>query len=115
MTQLEFWKNVVANTENEEVKEQAAAEVEKIEAMNEKRRQKQEQKRAAEQPLYDALVAALTDEFQSASDLFAQVKGISSVQKASFMLGSLVKQGLAMRGMANVPGKRSVVGYKLPE
>lgn len=110
MTNREFYTAVINANVNADLTEFAQAAIEKLDASNAKKAEKLAEKRAEEQPIYDALAAVLTDEPQTASDLAAQIPEISSVQKASSMLRKLVDLGIAVSTDLKVKG-RTVKGY----
>lgn len=116
MTMREFM-NTVATMDgmSDAMVEFATAEIEKIDAANEKRRAKNAEKAAANQPLLDALESHLSGEPQTASDLKEVIE--VSVQKTSSLLRELVKQGKASVKDVKVKrdGKTSTLkGYTLP-
>lgn len=110
MTNREFYTAVINANVNAELNEFAQTAIEKLDAANAKKAEKLAEKRAEEQPIYDALAACLTEEPQTASDLAAQVPEISSVQKASSMLRKLVDLGVAVSTDLKVKG-RTAKGY----
>ncbi len=110
MTNREAYTAVINGTINDEAIDHFKTAIEKLDAANAKKAEKLAEKRAEEQPIYDALVAVLTEDPQTASDLAAQVEGISSVQKASSMLRKLVDLGIATSTDVKVKG-RTAKGY----
>lgn len=114
MTNREFFEAIVSNTSlSAEMHEHAEKEIARIDAANEKAAAKRAEKAAEDQPLFDALTAALTSEFQTASDLMGVVE--KSVQKTSSLLRKLVKMGIAVDGDVKIPKKGTQKGYKLAE
>lgn len=112
MTNREFYNAVINASVNDELTAFATAAIEKLDASNARKAEKLAEKRAEEQPLYDALVAVLTSDPQTASDLAAQVEGITSVQKASSMLRKLVEAGQATSIDLKVKGRKAK-GYAI--
>lgn len=110
MTQREFLTKVIAGTVTDAEIEFAKASIEKLDKSNAAKAAKLAEKRAAEAPIYEALVACLTEDPQTASDLAAQVEEITSTQKASAMLRKLVEAGTAVATDLKVNG-RTAKGY----
>lgn len=112
MTNREFYTAIVNANLNDELTTFAQTAIEKLDATNARKAEKLAEKRAEEAPLYEALVAVLTSEPQTASDLAAQVEGITSVQKASSMLRKLVESGKATSTDLKVKGRKAK-GYAI--
>ena len=99
--------NIVLNAHiSEDADTYATERLAKIEAANAKKAEKAAEKVAEEAPLYEALVAALTEDPQTSTDLFAQVSGISSVQKANYMLRKLASEGKCNRTELTIKGRK---------
>ena len=111
MTNRDFYNAVITAAINDELTTFATEAIEKLDKANARKAEKLAEKRAEEQPLYDALAACLTNEAQTASDLAGQVEGITSTQKASSMLRKLVDLGIASATDLKVKGGRAVKGY----
>lgn len=116
MTNREFFRTIAADEilspeERERVREHAEKELARIDANNEKAAAKRAEKAAEDQPLFDALTAALTHEYQTASDMMGVAE--RSVQKTSSLLRKLVKMGIAVDGDVKIPKKGVQKGYKL--
>ena len=112
MTNREFFEAIVSNTSlSAEMHEHAEKELTRIDAANEKAAAKRAEKAAEDQPLLDALTAALTTEFQTASDLKDVIE--CSVHKTSALLRKLVKAGIAVDSEVKIPKKGTQKGYKL--
>lgn len=107
MTNRDFYTAVINAAINDELTTFATEAIEKLDKTNARKAEKLAEKRAEEAPLYDALVAVLTSEPQTASDLATQVEGIASVQKASSMLRKLVEQGRATSTDVKVKGRKA--------
>lgn len=102
---------ILSPEERKCIREHAEKELARIDADNEKAAAKRAEKAAEDQPLFDALTAALTSEFQTASDLKSVIE--CSVQKTSSLLRKLVKAGIAIDGEVKIPKKGTQKGYKL--
>lgn len=111
MTNRDFYTAVINAAINDELTNFATEAIEKLDKANARKAEKLAEKRAEEQPLYDALVACLTETPQTASDLAGLVEGITSTQKASSMLRKLVELGSATATDIKVKGGRAVKGY----
>jgi len=112
MTNREFFVTIAATeTLSAELREHAEKEIIRIDANNEKAAAKRAEKAAEDQPLLDALTAALTTEFQTASDLKSVIE--CSVQKTSSLLRKLVKANVAVDGEVKIPKKGMQKAYKL--
>ena len=107
MTNREFL-TAIANMENisEELKAEAIARIEKLDATNEARKNKPSKKATENAPILEQIAnEILTSEAQTASAI-AEAAGIS-VQKASALLRQLVADGKATVTEVKVP-KRGV-------
>lgn len=111
MTNREFLTAVSTNAITEDVIAHAAAQIEKLDAANEKRKNKPSKTAEANAPIVEALTAALTADPQTAADL-AVVVGIST-QKASSLLRQIVASGVATATDIKVPKKGTCKGYSL--
>lgn len=110
MTKREFLTKVSTGEMNDEVMEFAAAEIAKMDAANDKRKEKTSKKAEENQPLVDRIVAEiLGDEPVTATD----VAGILevSVQKASQLCRAAVAQGMASSQDVKIPKKGNMKGY----
>ena len=110
MTKREFLTKVSAGEMNDEVMEFAAAEIAKMDAANDKRKEKTSKKAEENQPLVDRIVnEILGDEPVTATD----VAGILevSVQKASQLCRAAVAQGMASSQDVKIPKKGNMKGY----
>lgn len=105
MTSREFL-TAVANLENisEELKNEANARIEKLDATNEARKNKPSKKATENAPVMEQIAnEILTSEAQTASAI-AEAAGIS-VQKASALLRQLVADGKATVTEVKIPKK----------
>jgi predicted HTH transcriptional regulator len=110
MTKREFLTKVSTGEMNDEVMEFAAAEIAKMDAANDKRKEKTSKKAEENQPLVDRIVnEILGDEPVTATD----VAGILevSVQKASQLCRAAVAQGMASSQDVKIPKKGNMKGY----
>ena len=111
MTNREFL-TAIANTENisEELKNEAVARIEKLDATNEARKNKPSKKATENAPIMEQIVnEILTSEAQTASAI-AEAAGIS-VQKASALLRQLVADGKATVTEVKIPKKGTQKAY----
>ena len=111
MTNREFLTAVSTNAITEDVIAHAAAQIEKLDAANEKRKNKPSKTAEANAPILVSLTEALTSDPQTASDLAVAV-GIST-QKASSLLRQLVTNGVAVSTDIKVPKRGTCKGYSL--
>jgi ribosomal protein S25 len=105
MTNREFL-TAIANMENisEELKAEATARIEKLDATNEARKNKPSKKATENAPIMEQIAnEILTSEAQTASAI-AETAGIS-VQKASALLRQLVADGKATVTEVKIPKK----------
>ena len=111
MTNREFLTSVINAGISTEMTEYATAAIEKLDASNARKAEKNAEKRAAEAPLYEALTAALTAEPQTASELATVIE--VSTQKCSAMMRKLVEQGVATKTEVKVEKGRKAMGYSI--
>jgi ribosomal protein S25 len=115
MTNREFL-TAIANMENisEELKAEATARIEKLDATNEARKNKPSKKATENAPIMEQIAnEILTSEAQTASAI-AEAAGIS-VQKASALLRQLVADGKATVTEVKIPKKGSQKAYAAVE
>ena len=110
MTKREFLTQVIAETANEEIKEFAKKEIEKLDAELAKAAEKRAAKKAENAPLVEALQEILTDEPMTASQIAENVEGINNASKATVIAKILVESGVASVTEVKVKG-RAVKGY----
>ena len=111
MTNREFL-TAIANMENisEELKAEATARIEKLDATNEARKNKPSKKATENAPILEQIYGEiLTNEAQTASAV-AEAAGIS-VQKANALLRQLVDADKATAEDVKVPKKGTVKAY----
>lgn len=108
-TRREMLNVIAAGEMNDEVKAWAESEIAKIDAVNEKRRNKLSKKAEANLPIIAAIEEALTSEPQTATVIGEKV-GIST-QKASSLLRKIVAEGKCEKVDVKVKGKGTQKGY----
>ena len=112
MTRREFYVAVSNGEMNDKIMGVAAAELEKLNAANEKRKGVQSKKAAENQPIIDRIVnEILTAEPQTATDIAAVIE--LSVQKTSALCRAAVAQGKAVQSEVKVPKKGNQKAYAL--
>ena len=116
MTKVEAYKAVIAGEVTEEVVAKFEEMLAAHEAEGEKRRNRAAEKRAekleAEKVLEEGILAVLSDEPMTASDICEAVEGINTPQKATVVAKRLVAAGLVE--VQDVKGKSGKVkGYTL--
>lgn len=112
MTQREFYELVIKAELNEQMSEFAKAEIAKMDAKNEKRRNTLTKEQKANEELKVAVKELLMVGTPTVASQVAQTLNVST-QKASSLLQMLVKDGIAKVGDLKVKGKGSVKGYSL--
>ena len=116
MTKVEAYKAVIANEITEEVVAKFEEMLAAHEAEGEKRRNRAAEKRAekleAEKVLEEGILAVLSDEPMTATNICEAVEGINTPQKATVVAKRLVASGLVE--VQDVKGKSGKVkGYTL--
>ena len=112
MTKREVLNTIVAGTINDEVIAWAEAQIIALDKANEKRRNAVSKKAAENAPLVDRIVSEiLGDEPLTATDVSAALE--VSVQKASALLRTAVKEGRADVEDIKVKGKGTMKGYTI--
>lgn len=116
MTKVEAYKAVIANEITEEVVAKFEEMLAAYEAEGEKRRNRAAEKRAekleAEKVLEEGILAVLSDEPMTATNICEAVEGINTPQKATVVAKRLVANGLVE--VQDVKGKSGKVkGYTL--
>lgn len=113
MTKREFYTAIMKGEIDEQVKLFATEELEKMDAVNEKRRNTLSKKAQENQPLLQQITnEILTEEPKTATDVAAILE--VSVQKASGLLRRLVEDGKAVKVDVKIKGKGTQKGYTLP-
>ena len=112
MTKREFYVAISEGKMDDELMAMATAEIEKMDAANEKRKGMQSKKAAENQPLIDRIVSEiLTNEPQTTADIAAVIE--LSVNKTSALCRAAVKQGKAVQSEVKVPKKGTQKAYTL--
>ena len=113
MTKREFYTAIKNGKIDEQIKLFATEELEKMDAVNEKRRNTLSKKAQENQPLLDKIEGEiLTEEPKTATDVAAILE--VSVQKASGLLRRLVEDGKAAKVDVKIKGKGTQKGYTIP-
>ena len=113
MTKRDFYTMISNGTVNDEVVEFATAEIAKLDAANEKRKEKTSKKAEENQPLVDRIAnEILNDQPMTATDVAAILE--VTVQKASSLCRTAVARGLAVQTDIKVPKKGNMKAYCLP-
>lgn len=113
MTKREFYTAIKNGKIDEQVKLFATEELEKMDAVNEKRRNTLSKKAKENEPLFKQITdEILTDEPKTATDVAAILE--VSVQKASGLLRRLVEDGKAAKVDVKIKGKGTQKGYTIP-
>jgi Fic family protein len=115
MTNREFYTNIANGTITEAEKEFALAAIAKLDATNEKRKNKTSPKDAEKQAemavLRESIFAVITNDPQTEADIAAQV-GVTGA-KARAQLRKLVDEGRVVSADIKVPKKGACKGYSL--
>ena len=110
MTKREFYTAIMKGEIDEQVKLFATEELEKMDAVNEKRRNTLSKKAQENQPLLQQITdEILTEEPKTATDVAAILEVY--VQKASGLLRRLVEDGKAVKVDVKIKGKGTQKGY----
>jgi hypothetical protein len=110
MTKRDFYTAISNGTINDELMAMASAELEKMDAANEKRKEKTSKKAEENQPLVDRIAnEILGAEPMTATDVAAVME--LSVQKTSALCRAAVAQGKAVQTEVKVPKKGNQKAY----
>lgn len=109
MTNREFYVAITEANLSEEITAHAVSLLEKLDASNAKRAEKVTEKKAENLARMADVVALLTNEPQTASDLHDAIG--ESVQKTSYLLRLAVAEGKAAVTDIKVKGKSTQKGY----
>ena len=113
MTKREFYTAIKKGEIDEQIKLFATEELEKMDAVNEKRRNTLSKKAKENEPLLKQITdEILAEEPKTATDVAAILN--VSVQKASGLLRRLVEDGMAEKIDVKIKGKGTQKGYTLP-
>ena len=115
MTNREFL-TAVAALENapEELKAEATARIEKLDATNEARKNKPSKKATENAPIMEQIATEVLGTEAVTASTVAETIGVS-VQKASALLRALVAEGRANVTDVKVAGKGTMKGYTIAE
>ena len=111
MTKRDFYVFVSEGTINDEVIEKANELIEKMDAENEKRKNRVSKKALENEPIKETILGVLTDEPKTATVIGEEVS--ISTQKASALLRQLVSEGRVEKTDIKVTGKGVQKGYTL--
>ena len=109
-TKRDFYNKVIAGEITEKEIEFAKAAIEKLDAVNEKRRNTPTKAQKENAELIDGLVAILTDVPKTASEIAAEL-GTMNHQKATAVAKAAVAAGLAVQVDTKVAKKGTQKGY----
>ena len=112
MTKRDFYTAISKGEMNDEIMAMATAEIDKMDAANEKRKEKVSKKAEENQPIIDRIVTEILGaEPMTATDIAAALE--LSVQKTSHLCRAAVAQGKAVQSDVKVPGKGTHKAYTL--
>lgn len=115
MTKREMYNAILAGEINDEVLAQVKAELDAMDATNAKRAvkaaEKREAKEAEKAPIREAIMAVISDEPKTASDLIAEAGVEIKPQAIPALLKGLVEAGQVVKVDIKVKGKGSQRGY----
>ena len=109
MTYREMLTSIVNGTINEEVIEKATERLEKLDAENEKRKNRVSKKALENEPVKARILEVLGEEPKTATEIGKEVE--ISTQKASALLRQLVNDGKVEKTDVKVKGKGVQKGY----
>ena len=109
MTYREMLTSIVNGTINEEVIEKATERLEKLDAENEKRKNRVSKKALENEPVKARILEVLGEEPKTAAEIGKEVE--ISTQKASALLRQLVEDGKVEKTDVKVKGKGTQKGY----
>lgn len=115
MNAREFYENVIATSQDEEVIAFATKSLDDMNARNEKARQKAADKRvekeAVKAPIREAIFACITDEPKTATTLIAEAGLEIKPQSIPSLVKPLVESGDIVKVDIKVSGKGTQRGY----
>lgn len=109
MTYREMLEKVIANDVTDEVIEKATERLEKLDAENEKRKNRVSKKALENEPVKARILEVLGEEPKTATEIGKEVE--ISTQKASALLRQLVEDGKVEKTDVKVKGKGTQKGY----
>ena len=113
MTYREMLTAIVNGELNEDVVEKAHERLERLDAENEKRKNRVSKKAAENEPIKEAILGVLGAEPKTATEVGGEVE--ISTQKASALLRQLVEAGSVVKTDVKVKGKGVQKGYTLAQ
>ena len=114
MTNREFLNAIATNeTLSEELRNEATARIEKMDAALTARKNKPSKKATENAPIIEQIIGVLTTEAKTAAAI-AEETGIST-QKASALLRAIVADGKAESTEVKIAGKGACKGYFIAE
>lgn len=117
MTNRDFYEAIVNADVAEELKDFAAAALEKLDATNAARRKANEEKKAEKEaekaPIREAVFGCITEEPKTASTLIEEAGVEIKPQAIPSLLKPLVEEGKVVKTEIKVTGKGKVRGYAL--
>ena len=117
MTSREFFTAVIEGKINDEIKEFAQLQIEKLDSKNAKRKTTESKTQKENKDIKTSLLAIMEkDKVYTASEIAGmKIEGITSTQKASALLRQMVETGTLTSEEVKVKGKGKVKGYRLAE
>ena len=117
MTSREFFTAVIEGKINDEIKEFAQLQIEKLDSKNAKRKTTESKTQKENRDIKTSLLATMEkDKVYTASEVAGmEIEGITSTQKASALLRQMVETGPLTSEEVKVKGKGKVKGYRLAE
>lgn len=117
MTSREFFTAVIEGKINDEIKEFAQLQIEKLDSKNAKRKTTESKTQKENKDIKTSLLATMEkDKVYTASEVAGmKIEGITSTQKASALLRQMVETGTLTSEEVKVKGKGKVKGYRLAE
>lgn len=117
MTSREFFTAVIEGKIDDEIKEFAQLQIEKLDSKNAKRKTTESKTQKENKDIKKTLLATMEkDKVYTASEVAGmEIEGITSTQKASALLRQMVETGTLTSEEVKVKGKGKVKGYRLAE
>lgn len=112
MTRREFMEMVIAETTNETIKNFAENEIIKMDAKNEKAKERKSKKAEENAPIKEKIFGVLSADEHTTASVVAEKVEIST-QKASALLRQMVEDGKVAVEDVKVKGKGKQKGYKV--
>ena len=112
MTRREFMEMVIADTTNETIADFARNEIEKMDAKNERAKNRKSKKAEENAPIKDKIFEVLNADEPTTASVVAEKVEIST-QKASALLRQMVEEERVTVEDIKVKGKGKQKGYKI--